>query len=569
MNLDAWKYYISLYRGQSSRLIFTIILSVGQSFLVLPIAFFVRHAFDEAIPEGNVKLLLFIGGGILLLNLANQGLVLWTRALTLKTNKKAVRKLREKLLIRCYAFPRSYYSNIDRSRLQTAIVQDTERLDWMSNALVALFLPSLVVCLGLCLVLITLNGLLFLVLVGTFPFLFLAGRSIKNRVRTKTNAFHRAFESFSKGMSFVLKTLDLSKIQTAETFEKRRQLKNFEQVEKTSRSMAWLNAAYVSLQNGIVIVSGILILVIGGLTIAKGDMTLGSLLSFYVAVSLMNRYLRTMLGSLPHIIEGKSSLDTLYKIITVPEKAPYAGRKKISLRGEIFLESVTFGYNEKIILDDIRLTIPSRSTVVLTGPNGSGKTTIAALILGFYKPRKGRLLADGIPYSDLDIRHLRRQMGVVMQDPVIFSDTIMANITYGSENVSMEEVIRISKLAGAHEFIENLPYGYETPAGEDGILLSGGQRQLIAMTRALLRKPTFLILDEPFNHFDEDSKSKLVKNLGKLENRPSLLIISHDIQNVKNAEYIISLNKGRIERSSDDRIRLQNKKKAGETGFFG
>lgn len=546
MNLTNWKYFFRLYKGEYRTLIFTIFLSIGQSLLVLPIAFLVRRAFDEVIPSGNLEFLLLIGGGILLLNLSNQGLTLWSRHLTLKTNKRAVNRLRQDLLTMCYSFPRSFYSESDRSRLHAVCVQDTERLDWMSNALVALFLPSLVVCIGLSGVLIYLNWSLFLLMAALTPFLFLASRMMKNHIQEKTKAFHRAFESFSKGTSFVLKMLDLTKIQTAEGFEKERQKRNILRVEATSRIMAWLNAAYTSVQNGIVTISGVLILVVGGIAVSRGSMTLGSLLSFYVGVSLMNRYLRTLLSSIPHIIEGKESLDTLYRTMNSYQKSKYTGVEKISFKGEIVLDSVHFRYGDELTLQNINLSVPQNSTVVLAGPSGAGKTTIVYLILGFYKPERGEIYADGRPYSQLDIKDLRQSIGVVTQDPMIFSGTLWANITYGSPDVPEEEVICASELAAAHEFIKKLPRGYETLTGEEGVLLSGGQRQRIALARALLRKPKLLILDEPFNNLDAATAERLMENFKKMDESPSILMVSHDSKIIGEVHGIYRIDEGVI-----------------------
>jgi ABC-type bacteriocin/lantibiotic exporter with double-glycine peptidase domain len=500
MKFNSWKYFIQLYEGESPRLVFSVFLSIIQGLLVLPIAFLVRYAFDEVIPSGDIGSLILIGIGILMLNSATQALTLWSRYLTLKTNKLAVKRLRNKLLNKCFNFSRSYYSEVDRSRIHAVIVQDTERLDCMSNALVALFLPSLIVCVGLSGALLYLNWFLFLLMVLVTPVLFLVSRLMKRRIEKRTNAFHRAFEKFSKGVLFVLKTLDLTKIQTAELLEKKRQMKYIGKVGKTSRAMAWLNAAYTSIQSGIVIISGILILVVGGLGVSKGTMTLGSLLSFYVGVSLMNRYVKIMLSSIPYIIEGKESLDTLYNMIQTKDSAPYLGRKRVAFKGNILLDKVDFQYKQEPVIENLSLFIPSQKIVALLGPNGSGKSTVAHLILGFYKPQKGQLLADSIPYSEIDMSNLRQYFGVVMQDPIIFSGTILENITYGIPKIKEQDVIQAAKMAEVHEFIHDFADGYQTSCGEDGVLLSGGQRQRIAIARALLRRPKLLILDEPFNH---------------------------------------------------------------------
>jgi ABC-type multidrug transport system fused ATPase/permease subunit len=184
--------------------------------------------------------------------------------------------------------------------------------------------------------------------------------------------------------------------------------------------------------------------------------------------------------------------------------------------------------------------------VAIVGPNGSGKTTIVNLILGFYRPQKGTLCADGHLFSDLDIVHLRRHIGVVTQDAILFSGTILDNITYGYPDASREQVTQAARLATADEFIQQLARGYETLVGENGLLLSGGQRQRIAIARALLRQPRLLILDEPTNHLDTAAARRLMENLRSLPHKPACLMISHDVETVRKAQFVHFLQQGRI-----------------------
>lgn len=544
MNLSAWKYYFKFYRGSFRTLLFSIIISSGQCLLVLLITFLVRYAFDATIPAGDLQMLVLAGLAILLLNLANSGISLWTRYLTLKTTKLAILRLRNELLTRCYAFSRSYYSETDRSKLHASIVQDTERLDMMSNALVALLLPALVISVALSGVLIFLNWFLFLVLIIVVPFLLIASRLMKKRVRERVSAFHRSFETFSKGMLFVLQMMDLTRIQTAEKFEIERQKQHLEELRITSGSMTWLSTLYSSVQYGIATVSGILILVIGGMAVALGSMSLGSLLAFYVAVAMLNSNLKIIMSSMPKIIFGNESLITLFNIVQTQDPPPYSGHKQIKFNGKITLESVYFQYKGQQVLQDINIKINPNTMMAIVGPNGAGKSTIAHLIMGFYSPQKGQLYADDHPYHILDMIHLRQSIGITKQDPFIFPGTIRDNITYGRPDASFQEVVEASELATAHEFIQEFPQGYDTLTGENGMLLSGGQRQRIAIARALLRQPKLLILDEPTNNLDEAASLQLMKNLKILNAVTTILIITNDMNILHEAEHIYVLQEG-------------------------
>jgi ABC-type multidrug transport system fused ATPase/permease subunit len=267
-------------------------------------------------------------------------------------------------------------------------------------------------------------------------------------------------------------------------------------------------------------------------------MSLGAFLSFFVAVTFLNTYLQIIFSTIPQIIEGNESLNTLYDMICLEYKLPYNGLNEISFSGGICLESVSFGYKNEHLLKEINLSIRPSSIVILIGPNGTGKSTIVHLIMGFYRPQDGIVLADDHPYNNLDIISLRKHIGVVLQDPVIFSGTIRDNIAYGNPEASETDVEKACELAVALDFIKGLPQGFNTPVGEGGVLLSGGQRQRIVIARALLRKPKLLIFDEPTNHLDEPTVSRLLGNLKKLEESPAILIVTQDV-NISNEAHVI------------------------------
>ena len=546
MNKPAWRYYGRFYRGSYRKLIFAIVVSILMSMSVLPIAYLLRQAFDKVIPSGDIRLLLAIGALILLLSALNGVIALWTSYVTLGITKSAIQQFRSELIKKVYTFSRKFYSTADRRKLHTSIVQDSERLDYLSNALLTQALPAVAVGVALCGALIYINWILFLVMASVAPFFYLVSRKVGKKVRQNVQAFHRSFEKFSGGMTFVLQALDLTKVQSAEQLEIARQSKTLDELRTTGSSMAWLYAVYHTVQNTIATSSGILVLIAGGVAIASGTMTLGELISFYVIVGMVRQQVNTISYTVPGIIAGNESLDTLYGIICINDPNPYSGRKQIAFRGKIALEHVRFRYEEQPLLEDINLVLEPGGSVAIVGPNGAGKSTIINLILGFYRPQEGHLFADDCPFSEVDIIRLRRSMGVVMQDPIIFPGTILDNITYGYPAKDMAEIVRACERATAHEFIKELPGGYETFVGESGVLLSGGQRQRIAIARAILASPRLLILDEPTNHLDVGTVRRLMANIKSMEGSPSVLLISHDRTVVQEAQRAFLLQEGRL-----------------------
>jgi ATP-binding cassette subfamily B protein len=180
------------------------------------------------------------------------------------------------------------------------------------------------------------------------------------------------------------------------------------------------------------------------------------------------------------------------------------------------------------VLDGVDLHLEPGERVGLLGPNGAGKSTILSLLLGLYRPWSGRLTADGMPYDELDLDVLRRRLGVVLQDPIIFRGSVFDNVRYGHEAASEEDVLAALDLAGATPFVSALQHGIATQVGDEGELLSGGQRQRLAIARALVRRPALMIFDEPSVHLDESGTQELLQTLGGLAGRPAILVVTHD-----------------------------------------
>jgi ABC-type bacteriocin/lantibiotic exporter with double-glycine peptidase domain len=550
INLKSWRSYLKYFRGYFPLLTASIFLSAVQAVPIIGITYLIREAFDEAISQNDLRLLIYYGIFLIGLSILTAGITLWSRFITIKATKSAIHRFSADLLTRCYTYSRSYYSQADLGRLHSSIVQDTRRLDSLSYVLISVMLPAFVTSFAICMMLAFYNWILFLILAFFLPLIILTSRPTGKRIREVTKEYNRSYDTFSKGMLFVLQMMDFTRIQAAEDYEIDRQNKYLKTVEKTGGKTIWLSNVYSLLQNTLVIIAGMVIMVVGGIFVINNNLSIGELISFFFGVSILRRYQGNISAAFPILISGNQSLETLLDVIRVKDRRPYTGQKQISFKGKIEFQEVTFQYTNVPLIRDVSFAINIGDTVALIGPNGSGKSTVVNLLLGFYRPDSGIVKADGIPLDELDIVNLRKQIGVVTQKPFQFSGTIRDNITYGFKEIENEQVDQAVKLAMLNDFLTDLPQGLDTIIGEDGVLLSGGQRQKIALARAVLRQPTFLILDEPTSHLDRDAIQNLITSLSRLPNAPTMLLISHDRMIVDFCKHVFELRNHNILLSS-------------------
>ena len=281
----------------------------------------------------------------------------------------------------------------------------------------------------------------------------------------------------------------------------------------------------------------------------RGDLTLGHFMGFMTAALLIYSPLKSVATLQTQLQEGIAASSRVYGIVDRKvHLAELPDAKPLELEnGEIEFRDVTFSYTpDSVVLDRVSLMVPPGKTVALVGPSGSGKSTLVNLALRFFDPETGEVLIDGQDIRHLTINSLREAIGLVTQDPVLFDDTIRANIAYGSKPLVEDEVVAAAKAAAAHDFIMNLPKGYDTRVGEAGGLLSGGERQRIAIARAIYKDAPILLLDEPTSSLDSEAEAKVQAALEGLMKGRTVLMIAHRLSTVKKADLICVLDQGHI-----------------------
>lgn len=542
----AWSYYARRYRGRGTRIAAAVSLSVAQSLLVLPMAYVVKSAFDSILARRHFTVLAAEGLALLLLQLANGGLSLAARHISLDETKRVIRALRTSLLSQAYAVCSPFAATADRAWLHTAIVNDTERVDVMSNALLVVMLPAAITSAVLTLALFVIN---FWLAAVALVLLFLAmvpagllGRTLRRHV----TAFRKSFERFSQGILFALGSMELTRVRGAQDWEQRRQLDRAEDLRVVSGRMAWLATANRIVQSIGVSLCAIVTLVAGGSAVAAGRMSLGDLASFYFVLGMLGSALSSLWSSIPEILTGAESLSNIHGLVRLETASPYSGSRRITIHDGLSMEAASFSYERTPILSKVSIGLARGSFTTLLGANGVGKTTVAYLMMGLIRPQEGGVCADGVPLDALDVEYLRSQIGFVMEQPWIFSGTIRENVAYGRPDATDREILEACDVSTAATFIKTLPRGLDTLIGEGGVSLSAGQCQRIAIARALLLEPAVLILDEPTSHLDGPSVESLFARLRAMASKPAILLITHDSKLAVLAERVYELLDGAL-----------------------
>ncbi len=329
-----------------------------------------------------------------------------------------------------------------------------------------------------------------------------------------------------------------------EKFERRS-----EQVFRLSVRANRQRAFYIPLLSFLPLVSQAAILLIGGRMVANGTLSIANFVRFNLYLAMLVMPLRALGMWIGQAQRATASGERIFEVLDEPEDiadAPDA-RELPAGDGRVLFDGVTFGYDaERPVLQDVSLELAAGRVVALIGHTGAGKTTLASLVPRFYDVQRGRVTIDDADVRDLNLTSLRRAIGVIAQDPFLFSATVRENIAFGRADATDEEVERAARLAQAHEFVEALPEGYDTVIGERGITLSGGQRQRVAIARALVVDPRILILDDATASVDATTESKIRDGLREAMRGRTTIIIAHRLSTIALADEIVVLDGGRV-----------------------
>ncbi|MCX6575873.1 MAG: ABC transporter ATP-binding protein, partial [Candidatus Aminicenantes bacterium] len=349
---------------------------------------------------------------------------------------------------------------------------------------------------------------------------------------------------------------------TMEQFELRKFLKASWSYLKINLKLAWISSLSSPIMEFIGGIVGAFILAVGAKRIASGNISPGDFGAFVFAIFLMFTPIKRLSRANSVIQQATGCYDRIQEVL---EEVPQIqdGPQAIPLppvKGHVLFEKVSFSYNEsRPVLFDVSFEILPNEMAALVGLSGAGKTTIVNLLSRFYEPTGGRIAVDGVDIRDVTLASLRSQIGLVTQDIILFNDSVRNNIAYGLDDVSMDSVIEAAKAAECHHFIMDLPEGYDTSIGERGGLLSSGQRQRLAIARALLKNPPILILDEATSALDSESECLIQAALARILKNRTTFVIAHRLSTIRNADKILVIDKGQIVESGSHEKLMKKK----------
>ncbi len=543
------------YRSRTILSIFSLLLATATA-LAPPLL--AKYAIDDGITQNNLSTLWWIVVAFLLAGLANWGMSYVQTYLTGWVGERILADLRIKLFGHLQRLSLGFFERNRAGVIISRLTNDVEALDQLVTDGVTTLVQSTLTLIGTAILLFILDWRLALATLAVIPIMSVG--TILFRIHSS-----RAYAAVRERLGLVTATLaeDIAGMRIVQAFTREnRNIAHFREVadgyrEANMRTVV-LNALYFPFVDLVSSVALAVVLGYGGHLYFQGAITLGTLFAFLLYVQNFFDPVQQLSQLYSTFLSATAALDKIMDVLDEePQVVDEPGAGELPpVKGHVRFEHVRFGYGDgPDVLHDLDLDVPAGTTVALVGHTGAGKSTIAKLLARFYDPRDGRITIDGIDLREVSQASLRHQLGIVPQEGFLFAGTVAENIAFGRPGASGEEIVQAAEAVGAHEFILRLEDGYETEVQERGSRLSLGQRQLIALARALLADPRILILDEATSSVDIGTERKIERALRLLLSGRTAFIIAHRLSTIRDADLIVVLEHGRIvEQGSHDEL---------------
>ncbi|HDD7448128.1 TPA: SAV1866 family putative multidrug efflux ABC transporter [Staphylococcus aureus] len=551
------KRYLQFVKPYKYRIFATIIVGIIKFGIPMLIPLLIKYAIDGVInnhalttDEKVHHLTIAIGIALFIFVIVRPPIEFIRQYLAQWTSNKILYDIRKKLYNHLQALSARFYANNQVGQVISRVINDVEQTkDFILTGLMNIWLDCITIIIALS-IMFFLDVKLTLAALFIFPFYILTVYVFFGRLRKLTRERSRALAEVQgflhervQGIS-VVKSFAIEDNE-AKNFDK----KNTNFLTRALKHTRW-NAYSFAAINTVTDIGPIIVIGVGAYLAISGSITVGTLAAFVGYLELLFGPLRRLVASFTTLTQSFASMDRVFQLIDEDYDIKNGvGAQPIEIKqGRIDIDHVSFQYNdnEAPILKDINLSIEKGETVAFVGMSGGGKSTLINLIPRFYDVTSGQILIDGHNIKDFLTGSLRNQIGLVQQDNILFSDTVKENILLGRPTATDEEVVEAAKMANAHDFIMNLPQGYDTEVGERGVKLSGGQKQRLSIARIFLNNPPILILDEATSALDLESESIIQEALDVLSKDRTTLIVAHRLSTITHADKIVVIENGHI-----------------------
>ena len=507
----------------------------------------IKKILDDYVSTKNVDMITLFSGILLVSLLLEAMLQLSNTILTATIGQSIIKDLRTKLFKHILSFKNSYFDTTPIGTLVTRSVSDVEALaDVFSQGFIVIMgdmLSLLVFLISMFIV----SWQLTLVVLITIPLLFITTKFFQKGVKSTFNQVRNAVAALNNFVQEHIQGMQVVQLFNRQRKEYEKFVAINEQHKTANIKSIWYYSIFFPIVEILSSLAIALIIFYSGFGSQYFNVTAGDITFFIMLTGMMFRPIRMLADRINTLQIGMVSAERVFKLLDTNEKIDNSGNRIKHLNGQVEFKNVWFAYNsDNHVLKDISFTVKPGDTVALVGATGSGKSTIMNLMGRYYEINKGEILFDTIPQNKFDVDFLRSQIAVVLQDVFLFSDSIKNNISLYNKAITDNEIIEAAKYIGAHDFIMQLPDGYNFNVRERGSMLSTGQRQMIAFLRAYVHKPAILVLDEATSSIDIETEQLIQSASEKITKGRTSFIIAHRLATIQKASCIIVIEHGKI-----------------------
>jgi subfamily B ATP-binding cassette protein MsbA len=538
--------YVNPYWG---RIAFSLLLAMTVSAADGGIAWIVKPIMDDIFVRKDVNLLRMLPFGLLLIYLI-KGLSRFGQSYTMRSvGQRVIMKLRDEVYEHIQRMSLSFFYRIPSAVLMSRITNDIGKLARVSSEIIADFFRQVFTVMALLIVVFYREWRLATIYFLVLPLVIWPIRKIGKRLRKISRRDQEKLAEINTVLQESFTGTKIVKAFCMEDYEAQRFHEENHKLYKIKMKGVVADEILSPLMEFLGAIGSAIVIWYGGMQVIRGTTTPGTFFSFIAAVAMLYNPIRKLSKMHNVFQDSMAAAERVFEVLDTPQDI--TDRESVidlpPFSKSIEFKGVCFSYNgQDSVLKDINLEVKKGQIVALVGLSGAGKSTLADLIPRFYDVTAGALCIDGYDVRDVKLKSLRSQIGIVTQETILFNDTVAGNIAYGRRDASQEDIIQAANSAYAHEFIIEMPQGYDTVIGERGVKISGGQRKRITIARAILKNPGILILDEATSELDSESESLVQKALEKLMSGRTTLVIAHRLSTIIHADLIVAIEEGRI-----------------------